>query len=67
MYLPSFILSFALFLYSTLKEGIIISSAILYPLTVMAANPQPKQVSCKLIVILKTALSLHCLHVQFIY
>ena len=45
MYLLCFVLSFTLFLYSTLKEGIIISSAMLYPVTVMAANPQPKQVS----------------------
>jgi len=67
MNLLFFVLSFALFFYSTLKEGIIMSPAILYPVTVMAANPQPKQVSCKLNVILRTALSLSCLHVQYIY
>lgn len=67
MNLLFFVLSFALFLYSAPKEGIIMSPAVLYPITVMAANLQPKRVSLKLIVILRTVLSLHCLHVQFIY
>jgi len=62
MNLLFFVLSFALFLYNTLKEGIIMSPAILYPVTVMACDPQPK-----LNVILREALSLRCLHAQLIY